>query len=697
MLSTQTVGAPGVLDALGAGFAVQDATGTVLQANGTARELIALGLAGSPGAAGDGGLSLPGSGCVDISGAPVPADGHPAVRALRTREPVRGFVMGVHPGTPQARWVRVDSAPVPDGGQGAPLTVATLMIDVTAETERARESAAAADRATRLMAPVADVICRLDATDRFIDVSHSAVEVLGFAPEDLFGRRLPGLVHVQGAGVLRDALTQARVGGHGQALVRVRRLDGELRWMDVAVRRVEGGTGTGTDARTDARTDAGADGPRLGHGQGELHAVLRDVHDRVVAEQARADSDRRYRLLAENTGDLVCVHDPGGRLVYVSPSMHTMLGHRPDEVLGRDVADLVHPDDAPAVATCLRQLRSGHELTLRYRMRRADTGWVWVETSWRPIADDGGELVEIHAASRDVSERVAGDQALAAAEESLRVAFDTAQHGMARLVPDGRIDQANEALATMLGRSRRRLEGHLLRVLGYADDPDPVALLREHLADDGGDELRRDHRLVRADGSVIWVDLTLSVVRDRAGTVRQIVARLVDTTADRALDEPAQPVDENGVLTAAGGPQLLHARLERTLTDPRVTGVALVRVNLDGFRLLNEIRGHAACDRVLVVTAQRLRSAVRESDLVTRLGSDDFAVLCPGVDHDYVERLGQRISHALTGSVSGVGHVSASIGIATARPGDSAADVLSRADAALCVVKRSGGAGWAVD
>lgn len=676
MLSMHTASPPGVLEALGVGFSLHGADGAVLEANGTARELMALGLGvARPAAEGVGPPSDPG--CVDVSGEPVPAGEHPALRSLRTGEPVRGFVMGVHPGTPRARWVRVDSARVDPGGDGGS-AVATLMIDVTVETERARESAVAADRATRLMAPVADVICRFDATDRFLDVSASAEQVLGHAPEDLFGRRLAAMVHVDGAAGLRSAITAARVGGDGHVVVRVRRRDGELRWVDIVLRRVD--------------TPPGWQGPT-----GELHAVLRDVHDRVLAEQERAEVDRRYRLLADNTADLVCVYDADARFVYVSPSARSLLGYRPAELAGRALVDLVHPDEVVAVRESLAAVHTGRPTRARHRMRRVGHGWAWVETTWRPVTGVEGELVEIHASSRDVGAQVRREQALDAAEESLRLTFEAAGHGMARLAPDGRVLRVNPALAALVGRSAAELEGQLLRALTPSGDPDPAALLRGRAAGAEGDELRREQRLLRADGSQVWVDLTLSAVRDATGTVRHLVARFVDTTAERVLGEQLRGMDAHDPLTAVGTASVLRARMADCLADPRTRRLAVARIDLDAFRRLNEARGRSACDTVLVVTAQRLRSAVREADLVARIGSDEFAVLCPGVDRDYVERLGQRIGRALTGSVTGVGHVSASVGIATARPGDGVDDVLARADAVLSVVRRSGGGGWAVD
>jgi diguanylate cyclase (GGDEF)-like protein/PAS domain S-box-containing protein len=697
------VSSPAVLDVLGAGFAVLGADGEVVEANQRARELLDLGLVpgsartplpvpapgADPGPSGSGPGPTGGADAdpgrdqdgaagprwVDVSGTPVGAGNHPLRQVLRTGEPARGVVIGVGPGTPQARWIRLDVSRIDPGSD----RVAALMLDVTAETERSRESARAADRASRLMAPVADVICRLDAGERFLDVSASSAAVLGFAPEDLFGRRLAGLVHVDGAEAVRAAIAAARGGGTGQALVRVRRSDGELRWADLQLRRVDGPDGT-----------PGADS--------ELHLVLRDVHDRVRAERERAEADRRYRLIADNTGDLVCGYDAAGRLVYVSPSVLALLGHRPEDLLGRDIADLVHPEDRGTVGEVCDEVRAtGRPGTCRHRLRRADRGWGWVETTWRAVAGTGTVPPELHSASRDVTDRIHRDDELAVAEQTLRLTVETARHGMARLSPDGRILQANPALAALAGRPVGELEGRMLRVLTALKDPDPVAALRARLAGSDGDELRREQRVVRPDGSEVWVDLTLDAVRDGTGAIRYLVARLVDLTAERVLGEQLRRLDEHDPLTAVGTAAVLDGRLAACLADPRQRRLALVRLDLDGFRRLNEVRGRLAGDTVLVVTAQRLVAAVREADLVARIGADEFAVLCPGVDRDYVERLGQRISRALTCSVTGVGHVSVSVGVVTARPGDGPPDVLARAEAALSVVRRTGGGGWAVD
>ena len=219
--------------------------------------------------------------------------------------------------------------------------------------------------------------------------------------------------------------------------------------------------------------------------------------------------------------------------------------------------------------------------------------------------------------------------ALAAVEESFRLAFDAASHGMARLTSDGRLQRVNDALCTMVGRSRAELEGRPLQLLTHPDDTDPVAELRDRLVTGAG-EVRRDQRLRLPDGSSAWVDLTLTAERDSGSQMRHLVAQLVDTTAERVLTEQLRGLDLHDRLTTAATADLLRERLDAALADPSRPGVALMRVDLDGFRRLNDARGQVVGDRVLVVAVERLRAAAREGDLVARLGGDDFAVALVG-------------------------------------------------------------------
>jgi PAS domain S-box-containing protein len=148
-----------------------------------------------------------------------------------------------------------------------------------------------------------------------------------------------------------------------------------------------------------------------------IEGIVRDITERKLAEEALRESEARFRLLAEKTSDLVCLHEPDGRYLYISPSCRRLLGYEPEELLGTDPYDLFHPED-------LKRIRSeAHEkaldgqgaVSVTYRIRRGSGEYTWFETLTEPILDENGKVVRLQTASRDVSERKRTEEVLAEA------------------------------------------------------------------------------------------------------------------------------------------------------------------------------------------------------------------------------------------------------------------------------------------
>jgi PAS domain S-box-containing protein len=144
---------------------------------------------------------------------------------------------------------------------------------------------------------------------------------------------------------------------------------------------------------------------------------MRDVSEERRAEEALRRSEERFRLLAENTSDLVCLHQPNGRYLYVSPSCRRLLGYEPRELLGRDPYTLFHPDDAERIRNEAHEaaLRGTKSISITYRLRKKSGEYVWLETATEPILDESGRVVRLQTSSRDVSERKRAEEALAEA------------------------------------------------------------------------------------------------------------------------------------------------------------------------------------------------------------------------------------------------------------------------------------------
>jgi diguanylate cyclase (GGDEF)-like protein/PAS domain S-box-containing protein len=195
-----------------------------------------------------------------------------------------------------------------------------------------------------------------------------------------------------------------------------------------------------------------------------------------------------------------------------------------------------------------------------------------------------------------------------------------------------------------------------------------------------------------------------TVLLDGDGLPDRMACVGVDITEQRRTELRLREMAETDMLTGLLNRRMLFEALPAALGDPHL-GCGLLYCDLDGFKTLNDSRGHATGDQLLVQVAERLRSGVRAGDLVARVGGDEFVVLCPGIDAPALEALAARVAEDLCAPyelASGPATVGASIGTHLAPPGTSADDAVAVADARMYAVKRdrsghalrSRSAGW---
>jgi PAS domain S-box-containing protein len=154
--------------------------------------------------------------------------------------------------------------------------------------------------------------------------------------------------------------------------------------------------------------------------------AFRDVSGSKQAERALHESEENYRLLAENSTDMISRHDPQGRYLYVSPACRALLGYEPEELLGHSAYEFIHPDDRAAVSWTRSTILGYPETrTIVFRVRRKPGDYLWFETTTRTIrAPESGEIVEIQCASRDVTARKLAEDALRENRELLQAVLD---------------------------------------------------------------------------------------------------------------------------------------------------------------------------------------------------------------------------------------------------------------------------------
>jgi PAS domain S-box-containing protein len=148
-----------------------------------------------------------------------------------------------------------------------------------------------------------------------------------------------------------------------------------------------------------------------------MEGIARDITKRKLAEEARRQNEEQFRLLAEKTSDLVCLHEPDGRYLYISPSCRRLLGYEPVDLLGTDPYDLFHPEDLERIRTEAHEkaLEGQGAVSVTYRIRKESGEYTWFETLTEPILGESGDVVRLQTSSRDVSERKRAEVALAEA------------------------------------------------------------------------------------------------------------------------------------------------------------------------------------------------------------------------------------------------------------------------------------------
>ncbi len=431
--------------------------------------------------------------------------------------------------------------------------------------------------------------------------------------------------------------------------------------------------------------------------------ALRDVQVEHDAREALRLSEQHYRLLAENSSDIVFRGTADARIEWISPSVHEVLGWDPSALIGTLTLALVHLDDRPLVQAALRTSGGPGVRSYEARFLTPDGGSRWMGVTVRPVYSSVGTPVAWVGSARDVQSEHETREQLRRSEERFRAAMDSAPSGMAVVGLDQRFLQVNSALCRLLLRSEEWLLDHRVKDVVDAADEAITRPIRSAVMSGAVRSGAVEHQMMRSDGSRIWVDQSIGLLRDEDGSPTAFVCQFNDVTEPRRARHQLQFLATHDVLTELVNRRELVSTVTTLLDNEPRTGrnVALLFIDLDGLKQINDTFGHAVGDDVIVGVARRIRDEVRESDTVARFGGDEFVVVLPRIHTvEDAERLAEKIQTAVAAPlmIDGVGvHVSLSIGIAVATPGEDADEALRRADAALYRAKRSGRARTVVD
>ncbi|MCC0806208.1 EAL domain-containing protein [Methylobacterium sp. W2] len=421
------------------------------------------------------------------------------------------------------------------------------------------------------------------------------------------------------------------------------------------------------------------------------------------ANHALRESEAAYRLLAENTTDIIIWSDLDTIRRYVSPAATAVLGYRPEDIIGTRPLDFTHPDDVSDYGQVLSDLVEGRiegAITTQ-RHRRQDGSWVWIEACLRITRLPGNsDPVGYVSSLRDVTDRKAAETALRMSEERLAFALDSGSDGLwDRDIPTDDV-WFSDRWQTMLGYEPGEIEGHV-RAWEQLTHPDDAATARRLLSDhiDGRTPVFEcELRMRTKAGAYGWVLSRGKVVtRDAEGLPLRIVGTHIDIGRRKHAEQQLEHLALHDALTGLPNRVLFRDRLGREMDNVERRGhiFAVLACNLDRFKAVNDSLGHQAGDSLLRKVAERLTATIHEGDTVARLGGDEFAIVLRGLDQpqnasataqEVIEAL--KLPFDLDGRSVSVG---VSIGIAVGpQDGSDPDQLLKNADIALGRTKAAG-------
>ncbi len=578
----------------------------------------------------------------------------------------------------EALWVRNEAVMLRSESRGLWFSHGVLH-DITERKESEGEIEGAREEYRMLVEEVPGVTYVAEtATGKALYVSPQIEDLLGYPKgihesNPLFWREA---VHPDDLDELTSAGMSGADCGTFSVEYRVRAADGRTVWI-----------------RDEGRVVFGEDGgPLLWRG------VALDVTARKEAEERLHESEARFRGAFENASAGVSINGLDRRYLAVNAAFCAMLGYTEDELTSLASPDITHPGDLAMGSERTRQMLIGDvgSVNVEKRYVRKDGGVVWAISDVSLVRDSAGGPSHFVTHVQDITRRKEAERRLAESEEKYRTVVEAVSDVIFQTDAAGRISFLNPAWKRVMGFTSEETLGKTF---------DEFVVSREVACPEEGGASLGDFARVGSGHE--------AVLRTKGGEKRVFEARfksgvdeggrhagssgvLHDITERKRLEERLEYQALHDPITSLPNRRLFMDRLKQALAKRGESPVAVLFLDLDDFKSVNDRFGHEAGDSLLVEVAGRVRASLRPEDTVARLGGEEFVALLENVDRGVASRIAERISAGLRPAIKmGDGmeaEVTASIGASLGAIGAAEPDILLReADAAMYEAKRKGG------
>jgi diguanylate cyclase (GGDEF)-like protein/PAS domain S-box-containing protein len=426
--------------------------------------------------------------------------------------------------------------------------------------------------------------------------------------------------------------------------------------------------------------------------------------DRMRIEARLSKLEERTALSQSAANDGLWDFDVESNEVYFSPRWKAMLGYADEDMQGSpDWRSLVHPDDLSRVQAAIRDHVAGKTPTFEstHRMRHKSGEWRWVVSRAKARVDKHGRLLRLVGVEFDITERKIYEEALFREKESAQITLQSIGDGVITTDSQSTIDYINPVAEELTGWRLEDAMGRPVEEIFRAfheetceplENPLSVSIRRIRPI-----KSVRPMLLIRRDGNELYVESTAAPIRDGAGHVAGGVLVFHDVSESRELNRRLSYHASHDVLTGLVNRREFESRLERALKSAkaREASYALLYLDIDQFKIINDTCGHSAGDMLLNQVGTLLKAKVRWRDTISRLGGDEFGILLESCTLDEAMRTAEALREAVRNQrfswEDRVFRLGASVGVVPiAADNEDVASILSAADSACQAAKEGG-------
>ena len=430
-----------------------------------------------------------------------------------------------------------------------------------------------------------------------------------------------------------------------------------------------------------------------------LFGAQRDINERKKAQQLLLASAERFRATFEQAAVGIGHLDCEGRWLRVNDRLCRITGRSAAHLYGLNAMDLFHPEDRAIATRSLQRLLSREigALNMEQRILRESGTVVWVALTLSAVRPVPGERLHAVAVVQDVTERKHSEALLRASEQRFRDVVGAAGEFVWETNADWRITFISQQLQAVTGHSPEEVIGkHTYDFVPQEDALRTIEWFGRRLAGEAVPKFF-EHRLINKWGGTSWVQVSGVPVRNEAGTIVGYRGTSLDVTDRRLAQQQIEQLATKDALTGLPNRVLLHDRLEQGIANANRKGekLALMFIDLDRFKTINDSLGHHTGDLLLQAVAERLSLCVRKGDTLARLGGDEFIVaLYELADVENVMLIAQKMLAAVSEPLEIGGYLlstACSIGIGLfPSDGEDVATLMRNADTAMYHAKEKG-------